>query len=344
MTRTAPLQHLSPVWFSVPMGLSGLSLAWLRAATLMGESATGIALVLGGLALLSWLALAVAGFVRLQRHPKAWEEDRRHPVRHAFFATIPIGLLLLATVGAALLGPEGLAAGGGLPAVVNLAWWLGALGQFATTLWLLSRWWAGNQPGGLQWPVLTPALIVPVVGNVIAPLAGVALGHGEWAAAQFGVGLLFWPVILVLLLVRVATQGLWPERLLPAHFIFVAPPAVIGLALSQFGVPLPIVWGCWGIALFSFLWAGSQARRLGALPFGIGHWGLSFPLAAFAGLTLRLAEPGGLLAVLGPLLLALASLIVTALLLATWRGLRQGTLLVPEQVAVLQPVGSPAKP
>jgi tellurite resistance protein len=40
-------------------------------------------------------------------------------------------------------------------------------------------------------------------------------------------------------------------------------------------------------------------------------------------------------------LLALASLVITALLLGTWRGLRQGTLLVPEQVAVLQPVGAP---
>ena len=40
--------------------------------------------------------------------------------------------------------------------------------------------------------------------------------------------------------------------------------------------------------------------------------------------------------------LALASLVITALLLGTWRGLRQGTLLVPEQVAVLQPVGGTA--
>jgi tellurite resistance protein len=57
---------------------------------------------------------------------------------------------------------------------------------------------------------------------------------------------------------------------------------------------------------------------------------MSFPLAAFAALTLRLAEPGGLLAVLGPAALALASLVIAALVLGTLRGLRQGTLLVAE--------------
>ena len=342
MTPAAPLTYLYPVWFAIPMGLCGLALAWNRASELMGEMALAISLVLGVAALAAYLALAVAAVLRLRRHPKAWQEDRAHPVRHAFLAAIPIGLMLLATVGTALLGPEGLRSGAPvLVGSVHLAWWVGALGQFTVTLWVLSRWWQGNKPGGLHWPVMTPAMIIPVVGNVLAPLAGVPLGHTEWAAAQFGVGLLFWPVVLVLLLVRVATQGLWPERLLPAHFILIAPPAVVGLALLQFGAPRLLAWGCWGVALFSFLWAGSQARRLAALPFGVPHWGLSFPLAALAALTLRLAEPGGLLAVLGPVLLALASLVITALLLGTWRGLRQGTLLVPEQVAVLQPVGAP---
>jgi len=40
---------------------------------------------------------------------------------------------------------------------------------------------------------------------------------------------------------------------------------------------------------------------------------------------------------LGVLLLALASLVIAALLLGTLRGLREGSLLVPEPVAALQP-------
>jgi tellurite resistance protein len=276
--------------------------------------------------------LAVAFVLRLVRHPEAWAEDRRHPVRHPFVAALPVSLLLLATLAVALTGP-GLAA--------RLAWWAGSLGQLATTVWVLSRWWRGSGPGGLQWAGVTPALIVPVVGNVLVPLAGVPLGHEAWSAAQFGIGLFFWPVVMVLIAVRLAVQGLWPERMKPAVFIVIAPPAVVGLALLQFGAPPLLAWGCWGLALFGLLWAGTQARAIVALPFAMPHWGLSFPLAALAALSLKLAAPGSAFAALALALLALASLVVAVLLLATLRGLRDGTLLAPEPVAAIQPVAAP---
>jgi tellurite resistance protein len=202
--------------------------------------------------------------------------------------------------------------------------------------------WAGNQAGGLQWPGVTPLLIVPAVGNVLAPLGGVALGHADVAAAQFGIGLLLWPVVLTLLLVRVASSGLWPQQLLPSGFILLAPPAVVGLSALQLGAPLLVGWMCWGIAVFHLLWVGRLMRRIAALPFSAAHWGMSFPLAAMAALTLRLAGSGGLPAVLATALLALASLVIVALTLATWRGLHNGSLLAPEPVAMLTNATPPA--
>ncbi|WP_338416492.1 SLAC1 anion channel family protein [uncultured Sphaerotilus sp.] len=326
-----PLKFLSPAWFSIVMGLCGLSLAWLRAAPLMGEVTGSIAAVLGGLAALVFLALAAASAMRLLRHPDAWRDDHAHPVRHTFLATMPVSLILLSTVAVGLFGAH--------PAA-NALWWAGSLGQLGVTLWVVSRWWNGNKAGGLQWQVVTPALIIPVVGNVLVPLAGVTLGHAEWSAAQFGIGVLFWPLVLALLLVRIAVQGLWPDRLMPSAFILIAPPAVIGLSALQLGAPPVLGWMLWGMALFSFLWAATLARRIVAQAFTIAHWGLSFPMAALAGLTLQLAAPGGLLAVLGPMLLALTSLVVFGLGMGTVRGLRQGTLLAPEPVAMIQPVSA----
>jgi tellurite resistance protein len=132
----------------------------------------------------------VASLLRWQRHPQAWTDDLKHPVRHTLVATLPVATLLLATVGVAALGPN---------PVVRALWWAGSLGQFGVTLWVLARWWRPKDQGGLAWPSITPALLIPVVGNVVAPLGGVALGHGDWATAQFGIGLLLWPVVLALL-------------------------------------------------------------------------------------------------------------------------------------------------
>lgn len=326
--NAAKLRFLVPGWYAVVMGLAGLSLAWQRAVPLMGEMAGAVALLVGIAAALVFVLLVLATLWRGWRHAEAWHEDLRHPVRHTFVATLPIAVILLATVSVALLGPQPWAA---------WIWWAGSLGQFGVTLWVLSRWWRPAAAGGLQWATVTPALFIPIVGNVLVPLAGVPLGQGAWSAAQFGVGLLFWPLVFVLLVVRLLVQGAWPERLRPTLFILIAPPAVVALGLLQFGAPLLLAWALWGMALFSFLWAATQARQIAALPFGLAHWAMSFPLAAFAALTLRLATPGSVLAVLGPVLLALTSLLVLALLAATLRGLRDGSLLAPEPVAVLTP-------
>lgn len=333
MNHTAPpLTFLSPGWFSLVMGMVGLALAWLAAHPVLGDLATGVALTIGGLALLTFVVLAVASLVRLQRHPAAFEEDLRHPVRHAFVATVPVSLLLLATLA------QSLGLGGW---VTQAVWWTGSLTQLWVTHWVLVRWLSPQigpaaQPGGL-WPSITPLVFIPVVGNVLAPLAGVGMGFAGWSAAQLGIGIAFWPVVLTLTLVRRLVHSPLPERLLPTTFIAVAPPSVIGLSLLAFGAPWPVIAGFWGVALFTLLWMGSQTPRILAQPFSLAFWALSFPLAAFSTLTLKLAQAtaqGGwqTFAILS---LVLATLVVFALALATLRGLRNGTLLAPEPVATL---------
>lgn len=327
-----PLKHLFPGWFAIVMGWSGLALAWHRAGPVMGEMAHGLALVAAGVAALVFVALVVAMLLRWQRHAEAIREDLGHPVRHTFFAAIPISGMLLATLAVGLFGPAAPGA--------EALWWISSLAQFGITLWVLAKWISGPAGGPNHkpsWGAVTPVLFIPIVGNVLAPLAGVPLGHGAWASAQFGLGLLFWPVVLVLNFVRIAQAGMPPDRMLPTLFIFVAPAAVVGVAALQYGAPAPLTWMLWGMALAQALWAATQARRIAGLPFAIPHWGMSFPLAALAVLTLRLADApeGRWLQVPGVALLALASLVILGLSFATVRGLRAGSLLVPEGPPVI---------
>ena len=43
-------------------------------------------------------------WIRWQHYPEALAADLKHPVRHAFIATIPVSIILLATCGVSLLG------------------------------------------------------------------------------------------------------------------------------------------------------------------------------------------------------------------------------------------------
>ena len=160
---------------------------WLASA---GVLALGVFAALGALSLLRW-----------QRHPEAVADDLRHPVRHAFVAAVPASVLLLATVATTLAGPSRLALA---------VWMLGAVAHFGVTVWVMARWLQGNREGGMAWAGITPVLFIPIVGNVLSPLAGVALGQPEWAAAQFGVGMLLWPVLQ-----GAASAGLTPPAAVP---------------------------------------------------------------------------------------------------------------------------------
>lgn len=344
MSSPTPLKFLMPGWFAIVMGLCGLSLAWYRAQGLMGEMAAVFSLLVGLLALVVAVVLLAASLTRWQRYPQALAEDLKHPVRHAFVAAIPVSLLLLAAVGVAHDG-----ASGDLNLAWEALWWAGSLPQLWATVWVLGRWLApvalvpaGANPGGL-WPSVTPVLLIPVVGNVVVPLAGLPLGHELWSMAQFGIGAFLWPIVIGLVLVRRLAHSPLPDRILPAWFITIAPPSVIGVVLMQMQAPLALAVGLWGVALFFLVWLLPVLRRIATQPFSIAFWGLSFPLAALATLTLLIVEamPGqGLLQTLGVLLLAASSIVIIWLCFATVRGLRDGTLLAPEPVATITPTAA----
>jgi tellurite resistance protein len=98
------------------------------------------------------------------------------------------------------------------------------------------------------------------------------------------------------------------------------------------GVALPWVWCVWGVAAFFLALALTQINTLRNLPFGMPHWGMSFPMAAFTILTLRLASEAncGWLVLPSHVLLATTTTLVLWLSFATLKGLQSGALLSPE--------------
>ncbi|KUF09397.1 SLAC1 anion channel family protein [Pseudoponticoccus marisrubri] len=308
------LEHFPVPFFAAVMGLSGLTLA-LHAAG--AETAS-----IGALALTLLVFAALAGLYTLKalRYPQAVAAEWRHPVKLAFFPAISISLLLIATA----LRPvsEELARG---------VWLTGAAAQGALTLAVLSNW-IGHRP--FQTMHISPAWFIPAVGNVVAPVAGVALGFPETSWVFFSAGLIFWLVLLVLVMNRLVFHDPLPGRMVPTLAILIAPPAVAFLAWLQLngGVLDAFARILFGAALVFLGLAATQAAKLRGLPFALSWWALSFPVAALTIATLRFGalapSPGHVLA--GRIGLAVLCAIVALLLVRTLRAIARGEICQPE--------------
>ena len=261
------LRHMPISFFAIVMGVAGLAIA-----TLKFENAYGFghiaSMVLTGLSGLIWLLVFSGYLIKLLRYPEEVTAELNHPIRLSFFPTSTIGLLLISI---ALLGS--------LPLAAQLLWWLGVVGQLAFTLLILDRWLHKEH---FKTEHNSPAWFIPIVGNILVPVAGVELGYAEISYFFFAIGILFWLPLLGITLNRAFFFAPMPKKLLPTLFILIAPPAVAFISwlkihdggLDDFGVVL------YYFAMFMVLMLISQFKRFLGLPFALPWWAFTFPLAA----------------------------------------------------------------
>lgn len=316
-----PLQHLGFAWFAMVMGLCGLSLAWSRAAVLWGDVALRVSVACGALAACVLSALMVATALRIWWFADAVRADLTHPVRHVFVAALPASWVLMASVVAVHWGGSWWA---------EALWMLGSASLLVMSAVVVLSWFRSDRSLDRFWLGMTPALFIPVVGNVLPALAGLSFGYPVWTAVQFGFAALLWPVAWGMIGWRIRRLGMWPPRLLPLTFITVAPPSVLALSGLNLGVPQWLAEGLWCLALLFLCGSAWVARGVFKQSFGMPFWGMSFPLAAFTALSLALSQNhveamtwslAGLLGV---------SALIVWLFAATLAGIWRGQLLVPE--------------
>jgi tellurite resistance protein len=313
-TRARWIAHAPVPLFAITMGHAGLGLAWRSAHEafgLPGAIAQGLmALAAGAFALVALLYALKLAFC-----PGAVAADFRHPVTMNFFPAISIGLLLLAA--------------GALPdhaGAAEVLWASGAVLHLILAVTIIGRWIRQNT----EIQHASPAWFIPVVGNVLVPIAGVPLGYETVSWFFFAVGLTFWVPLFTIVLYRLIFHDPLPPRIAPLLFILIAPPAAGFVAYMQLtGGGLDLLgYVLAASALFIALVLVALAGLFARLPFALSWWAFTFPSAALscAMTQVHTEVPGAATLAIAVAALAFATVVIAWVTLRTVAALVTGRL------------------
>lgn len=259
------LQFFPITLYAVVMGLSGLTLVFHRFFEI---SVLPKFLYSGNLYFISalFIFITVTYFRKAIIFPQQVKADFKHPIRINFFSAFSISLLLLSLAYLPIF-----------PHLSGILWWMGVVMHTFLMLHTISFWIQNN----FEIQSMNPAWFIPVVGNIIVPVAGVEFMPASFNFFYFSVGFFFWLVLFTIFLNRVIFHHQMPQKFIPTLFILIAPPAVGFIAyfritqsfdmFAQFMLMMTYFF----LALLVFL-----RKNFYKITFFLSWWAFTFPLTA----------------------------------------------------------------
>ncbi|MCK9455316.1 MAG: SLAC1 anion channel family protein [Sulfurimonas sp.] len=253
--------------YAVVMGLSGLTITYQKAALWLGFPHI-IGEVFMYVTTLVFILVSIIYIYKFFKYKAAVLSEFSHPVRINFFAAISISMLMLA-----IIFKEN------YPLLSAVFWYPGTLLHFYLTMHTVAFWINENQ----QLDHSNPAWFIPIVGNVLIPVAGVGFVNLELLVYFFSVGMFFWIILFAVILNRIIFHNQMAVKFIPTLFILIAPPAVGFIAyFRMFEVIDIFALMLFNIAVFFTLLVTFMYKSFIKIKFFISWWAFVFPLAAMA--------------------------------------------------------------
>jgi tellurite resistance protein len=290
--------------FAISVGLFGLIAAWRRAGLHGWAMASDIADMLLWPACAIWIASLILYGVKCTRHFARVVHEFKHPVQSSLQALLPLSILLMVIQ---FNRPEQ-----GIWLVLTLL----ALTMHAVIGFRLV---SVLSTGQLPQNAVSPALYIPIVGGaLVGAMTLASLGYPGWGALLFGTGLSGWALLEARILSRLF-EGPLAENLRPTMGVELAPPAIATITAAILWPQLPgdlLIIGL-GVAIAPFVGVLARAGWWARVPFSVGFWSFSFPLAAFAAAVVETVHRGGWPAWIGHVALLGATAVIAFLSVRT---------------------------
>ena len=273
------IQYFPIALFASVMGVSGLAMSLRLFENYHGFSqwSSNIVMVIATIMLLINVVILL---YRLIAFREGVRQDFNHPVKMNFFAAMSISFLLL---GALYIEVHS--------SVSLILWLIGTILQFIFTLLILTKlMWVQE----FKFAQFNPAWFIPIVGNIVVPLAGVEHASPMVNWMFFGIGVVFSIIYFTLFMNRIFFHPTLPPPLMPTLFILLAPPGIGAVSyINMTGNVDYFVYIMYGFAFYLGLLLIYQIRRFVTIPFFVSWWAFLFPSAAVTNATFLVYEHTG---------------------------------------------------
>jgi len=268
MLTNLRLKNFPNSFFSITLGLAGFTIAWQKAEHLFGWNFE-LSPILFGIVLTLFALTTLIYLTKWIKFPQKVKAEFNDPVKINFFPIIAKVLLLISIIFLNI----------NLVQYSKIFWILGVIFQLGFTLTILTFWMHKDK---FELNHISPAIFMPIVGNILIPIAGSTLYPKEISWFFFSVGIIFWITFMSIVLNRIIFHHPLKEKLMPTFFILMAPPAVGFIAyvklVGTIDIPARLMYY---FGLFMFLLLLFQIKYFLKIKFYLSSWAYSFPLDAF---------------------------------------------------------------
>lgn len=266
MKKECKIKYFPVSFFSVILGMAGLAIASQKTETILKVPLNLSQYILIATVIL-FVIISLIYLIKMIKFSNEVKMEFNHPIKLSFFPTFSISLILLSI---AYLSVN--------PVISKYLWISGTAIHFILTIIIVSILIQHNK---FEIKQMNPSWLIPAVGNILVPVAGVSHFSPEISWFFFSIGFIFWIILLIIFFNRIIFHSPLPNKLLPTLFILIAPPAVGFISfvkltggINEFGKIL------YYFALFLVFLLFAQLKLFYKIKFYLSWWAYSFPIAA----------------------------------------------------------------
>ena len=269
------LQYFPIMMFATIMGLAGLTLVYKRASEVF-QFPSFISTIMLVITTVVFFTISYFYILKIIKYKDEVKKELAHPIRINFFAASSISMLLLSMVYRHNID------------FVSQIFFIVGAGLHIFFTFFTIKYWINNN---LEMQHSNPAWFIPIVGNLIVPIAGKGFVNDEILYFYFSVGIFFWIILFAIILNRIIFHAQFMAKFMPTLFILIAPPAVGFISYIKLTGNLDFFAQIlFNLGLFFTILVFVMYKNFINIKFFVSWWAFTFPMAAITLATILMYE------------------------------------------------------